>query len=172
MFKIFLFKMGFFLKKLLALASFMDDSFRNRLNSRNLTVLIKTKNGREAVHYALENGQVKLKGRNHPDPDITITFASGKDACLMLLKPAPKYLGESFIDALIKNDLKSALHAFLGAFKYAPKSLIESSMDALMKDDLKIEFKAESLMWLMTTLQQLMNVFNFKAKKKTAYGQK
>ncbi|GEM_PF-3661701 len=133
MFNIVLLSFGNLVKGIVSIASKRDNSFKNRLNSRNMTIVIKTKGNREAVQYMLEDGNIYLKRGIEqlvPDPDISVTFLNTRSAYLMVLKPTPRLLIDSF-------------------------------MNALGNGELKLEFKAESLMWLVETMQKLPRSLNF-----------
>ncbi len=135
MFNIILLSFGNVVKGIVSIASKRDNSFKNRLNSRNMTIVIKTKGNREAVQYILENGEIYLKkGSKYlaPDPDISVTFLNAKSAYFTVLKPTPKLVIDSF-------------------------------MNALGNGELKLEFKAESLMWLVETMKKLPSSLNLKS---------
>ncbi len=106
MFKLFFFRFGNLLKRLLSIASLMDRGFNDRLSSRNFIVVIKTKSNGQVVQYALEDGRLNLKGQDHHDPDISLTFCSVAKAIRMVLKPAPQLMIKSFTDAILNDDLK------------------------------------------------------------------
>lgn len=107
MFKIFFLCLGNLIKKLFAIASAKDRDFRNLLYAKNMSIVFKTGNNGEAVQYKLKNGDFYVDGDNAPDahPDVSVTFSSAADACLMVLKPTPKKLVESFTDAFMNDNL-------------------------------------------------------------------
>ncbi len=137
--KALLLSMGFMIKQVYALASHRDSGFKELISSRNLTVVFRTGKKGDVVQYTLRDGLVYLGTEDYPDPDLAITVSGTLSAALMLMKPTPKLL-------------------------------IKSLVNAILNDDLKIEFRAESLMWILKTAGYLPEVFlpALKQKKKSS----
>lgn len=106
MFKFLLWNFGIMMKLMYLFASVLDSSFRKRLNQRNISIVIKTKNNRKVRQYLLKEGNIYHEGKDHPDPDLSIVWSSASAAYLTFLKPTPKMMIKSFTNAILNNRLR------------------------------------------------------------------
>lgn len=111
MFKFIFFRLGSMLKRMLALASYMDHAFQERLNSRDVAVVVRTKKEGENVQYLLENGQLSIKSEDHPDPDVAIIFSNAANAYFTAIRPTPRLIVQSVMEAIEKGDLRIEFQA-------------------------------------------------------------
>lgn len=106
MFKLFFSAPGILMQKLFAAAAQRDSAFKKLIGSRNITIVIKTANNSEVVQYALKDGRIYLRETDHPAPDLAVTFSGAAAALLIILKPTPKMLINSVMNAFLLDDLK------------------------------------------------------------------
>ena len=106
MFKLILLGDGLSMKMLSAVAAVMDKDFKKRLTERDIAIVIKTLDGRNAVTYRLQGGRISSIGRDHPDPDMCLTWSSAGDALRTALHLSPQRMVKAWIDAFRHDRLK------------------------------------------------------------------
>lgn len=105
-FRLLLYCFGLLMRIIYNRAARKDAAFRKRLTERNISIVIKTADGKKARQYILRNGEISSAGKDHPDPDISIIWSSATRALFTLLKPTPKIFMEAIRYAIINDKLK------------------------------------------------------------------
>lgn len=106
MFKCILYCLGIGMKMMYAVAAFMDKDFKNRLMQRNIAIVIKTLDGKNARTYLLQGGKISSVGRVLPDPDVCVTLSSAKDLYRTMRHLSPQRMIKSFVDMIRDGKLK------------------------------------------------------------------
>lgn len=105
MVKILLLGLGGMVKKVYTVAADKDRNFKELISSRSIALVVRTGKAGEAVQYGLKDGRPYHNTEDHTDPDLAITIPGTASLALMLLKPTPKMLIKSVMNAIIKDDL-------------------------------------------------------------------
>lgn len=106
MFKLILFGVGLAMQAMYGLAGIMDKDFKKRLQERNIAIVIKTLDGKNARTYLLQGGKLSSIGRDHPDPDVCLALSSALDAYRMVLHLSPERMVKALVGAFRDGKLK------------------------------------------------------------------
>jgi hypothetical protein len=121
MFKLMLMVFGLSMKTLYSMAAIMDKDFKNRLKERDIAIVIKTLDGKNARTYLLRGGRISSLGKDHHDPDLCIAWSSALDFYRTIVHISPKVMVKSFIGAFRDGKLK--IECKVGPFVWFSQTL-------------------------------------------------
>ncbi len=87
--------------KIMSFTAFISKNFRESIKSKNITIVIKTKDGSRARYYKFDNGKIKSKGEDFPDADMSMVWKDASTGFKTLSKGKP----EAFLEAGMSGDL-------------------------------------------------------------------
>ncbi len=87
--------------KIMSFTAFISKDFKESIKAKNITIVIKTKDGSRARYYKFENGKIKSKGEDYPNPDMSMIWKDASTGFKILAKGKP----EAFLEAGMSGDL-------------------------------------------------------------------
>ena len=91
---------GFY--RIMSFTAFISKRFRETIKAKNITIVIRTEDGSRARYYQFDNGKIKSKAKDYPNPDMSMIWKDAKIGFQTLSKGKP----EAFLEAGMKGDLK------------------------------------------------------------------
>lgn len=90
---------GFY--RIMSFTAFISKQFRESIKAKNVTIVIKTKDGSRARYYKFENGKILSKAEDAPNADMSMIWKDAKTGFKTLSKGKP----EAFLEAGMSGDL-------------------------------------------------------------------
>lgn len=97
--------LSLFLKSSFTVASLREPSFRKRLGSGQFTLLIKTRDGRNARYFKLIGGMPKTRKADYSDPDFSLVWTETREFNAILRSLNPMKMMKGLMEALESGKL-------------------------------------------------------------------
>ena len=87
---------------IMRITKIFSSRFRETLEGKNMVVVIRTEDGSRARYYKFENGAIKSKAENVPNPDMSMIWKDAETAFNVMKQGKP----ESMLEAGMSGNLR------------------------------------------------------------------